>query len=43
MPVLDRGRIADGVWAIGEVTGAPLSAAPFVQAAEAITAQLAAS
>jgi len=42
-PVLDRGRIADGVWAIGEVTGAPLAAGPFVQAAEAIAAQLAAS
>jgi sarcosine oxidase subunit alpha len=39
-PVALRGRIADGVWAIGEVTGAPLAAGAFVRAAEEIAAQL---
>jgi sarcosine oxidase subunit alpha len=40
VPVADRGRIADGVWAIGEVTGVPLVAGEFVRAAEEIAAQL---
>jgi sarcosine oxidase subunit alpha len=40
-PVAHRGRIADGVFGIGEVTGAPLAAAPFVRAAEEIAAELA--
>jgi sarcosine oxidase subunit alpha len=40
VPRSDRGRIADGVWAIGEVTGMPLAAARFVAAAEEIAAQL---
>jgi sarcosine oxidase subunit alpha len=42
-PRLDRGRVADGVWAIGEVTGAPLAAAPFVRAAEEIAEQVGAA
>jgi sarcosine oxidase subunit alpha len=40
VPVTDRGRVADGVWAVGEVTGAPLSVARFVDAAAEIVAQL---
>jgi len=40
VPVTERGRIADGVWAIGEVTGAPLLATAFLRAAEEIAAQL---
>ena len=40
VPRLDRGRIAEGVWAIGEVTGALLVAAPFVAAADEIASQL---
>jgi sarcosine oxidase subunit alpha len=39
-PVHDRGRIAEKVWAIGEVTGASLAAGPFVRAAEEIAEQL---
>ena len=39
-PVAVRGKIADGVFAIGEVTGAPLDPAAFVRAAEEIVAQL---
>jgi sarcosine oxidase subunit alpha len=40
VPVLDRGKVVDGVWAIGEVTGARLVVARFVEAADEITAQL---
>ncbi len=39
-PVATRGLIADGVWAIGEVTGAPLEARAFEAAAADIAAQL---
>jgi sarcosine oxidase subunit alpha len=34
------GRIADGVWAIGEVTGAPLDADLFLHAAEDLASEL---
>jgi len=40
-PVVDRGRIAEATWAIGEVTGAPLIVEEFVRAAAEIAEQLA--
>jgi len=40
VPVADGGRIAERVWAIGEVTGAPLVAGAFVRAAEEIAEQV---
>jgi sarcosine oxidase subunit alpha len=39
-PVTTRGRAAEGTWAIGEVTGAPLSGEGFLKAAEELAEQL---
>jgi sarcosine oxidase subunit alpha len=39
-PVTSHGCVADGTWAIGEVTGAPLSGEGFLKAAEDLAAQL---
>ena len=36
VPVATRGKIAEDVWAMGEVTGAPLASAAFLRAAEEI-------
>jgi hypothetical protein len=41
VPVIERGRIAEATWAIGEATGAPLVVAEFVRAAAEIAEQLA--
>jgi len=38
--VATKGRVAEGVFAVGEVTGAPLIAAELVEAAREIAAQL---
>ena len=40
VPIVSRGRIAEGVWAVGEVSGAPLDIDAFVAQAEALAAAL---